>query len=175
MWSSFFYLLYQWNCIVNKPLFDQSFNYNNLHKLVRTIKILSRFFIHFSSFHLTRIQVLIDAEQTAGRLADMFAPLLFAHKCFVRRNGFSPLGEKERDFHVSRSIGDRLQPRRLNAALCLRERRELRLPSVNMSARRYFILGGGGGGSDGGGGTPLSRYFCACYIALGHFYASHLA
>lgn len=85
--------------------------------------------------------------------------MLFAHIRFIRRNGFSPLGEgkrerKRRSFSrtcAPFSIGDQLYLRRLNAALCLPERRELRLPSVNMSARIFH--------SRRGGGTPLSRHF----------------
>lgn len=57
---------------------------------------------------------------------------LLAHTGSAKRNGFSPLGE--RSFSGTFEHRRLTPPRRLNAALCLPERRELRLPSVNMSA-----------------------------------------
>lgn len=82
----------------------------------------------------------------------------------------SPLGERKDLFHerAPLNIGEPTPPRAFERSpLCLPERRELRLPSVNMSARIFH--------SRRDGGTPLSRHFRVRYIALRYFYAGYLA
>jgi len=114
------------------------------------------------------LRVLIGAEQTTRSTRRRVCPGALCSRTPHERNGFSPLGEgkrgrereRERDLfheHASSGIDDRLHLRRVNATLCLPERRELRLPSVNMSARIFH--------SRRSGGTPLSRQSGALHRA----------
>lgn len=109
---------------------------------VQTIEILPAIssLLLLDFFHFARIQVLINAKQTVRSMC-LHRCTLLTHVLWGETN--SRPWENKRDlFHehalaIAWSIGNRLQPRRLNAVLCLPERRELWLSSVNMSAQIF--------------------------------------